>query len=205
MANRYAEGDLVTTDDGNEGVVTGVMTEEFEFPVSQPEDEDEDPETETINASSDEPAYIVALAEGGNGVFSASNLEEYDGERLGDEDTEPQDLADGAELAEVYSFTDNPHDYAELQKAKERLLCERHDVDNAEELVNIRGVDDPHVGFDELPDGWDRTSVLDAWASLGGMFRTCRADMVGEIRSPTRFCAALKDEVLGTELWRNRF
>jgi hypothetical protein len=108
-------------------------------------------------------------------------------------------------MAEVYSYTDNPADYAELQKAKERLLCDHHDVDNTEELVNIRGVDDPGVGFDELPDGWDRTSVLDAWASLGGMFRTCRAQMVGEIRSPDRFCAALKDEVLGTELWRSRF
>lgn len=203
MANEFTEGDLVQSDDG-EGVVVGVMEEEFEFPVGQADGEDEEPETETVDASSDEPAYIVALAEGGNGVFSADNLEEYDGEALGDEKPDPQDLA-GAEMAEVYSYTDNPADYAELQRAKERLLCDRHDVDNTEELVNIRGVDDPHVGFDELPDGWDRTSVLDAWASLGGMFRTCRADMVGEIRSPDRFCAALKDEVLGTELWRNRF
>lgn len=204
MANDFTEGDLVVTDDGNEGVVTGVMEEEFEFPVGQADGEDEEPETETIDASSDEPAYIVALSEGGNGVFSADSLEEYDGEALGDEKPDPKDLA-GAEMAEVYSFTDKPHDYAELQKAKERLLCERHDVDDTEELVNIRGVDDPHVGFDELPDGWDRTSVLDAWASLGGQFRTCRTQMVGDIRSPDRFCAALKDEVLGTELWRNRF
>jgi len=78
---------------------------------------------------------------------------------------------------------------------------------SAEELVNIRGVDDPHVGFDELPPGWTRKSVLQAWASVGGTWRTCFARMV-RVRGPNfakRWCSALKDEVLRTEEWRGKF
>lgn len=204
MANRYSEGNRVKTPDGL-GVVTGVLTSDFEFPTSKPDEGEDEPDTKTISASSDSPAYIVALLDGGHAAFRASDLSEYEGEQFSDKSEDPKKLASEAELAEVYSYTDNPHDYAELQKAKERLLCDKHDVDTVEELLNVPGVDDPEVGFSDLPDGWDRASVLDAWASLGGQFRTCRTEMVGEIRSPSRFCAALKDEVLQTELWRNRF
>jgi len=200
----FKEGNRVETPEGP-GVITGKMTTDFEFPTGAPEGDDDEPETVDVEASSDSPAYIVGLTGGGNGVFRASDLSEYDGESFADDDADAKDLAGKAEMAEVYQYTDNPHDYAELQRAKERMLCDKHDVDNVDELLNIRGVDDPEVGFSELPEGWDRASVLDAWASLGGTFTTCRAQMVGDIRSPSRFCAALKDEVLGTELWRNRF
>jgi hypothetical protein len=204
MANEYTEGNRVETPEGS-GLVVGVLTSDFEFPTGQPEDEDDEPETEEVSASSDSPAYVVALADGGNGVFKAEDLEEFEGESFSDKDADAKDLAGKAEMAEVYQYTDEPHDYAELQRAKKRMLRDKHDNDNVEELLNIRGVDDPGVGFDDLPDGWNRATVLDAWTSLGGTFTTCRADMVGEIRSPTRFCAAFKDEVLQTELWRNRF
>jgi len=69
---------------------------------------------------------------------------------------------------------------------------------------NIPGVDDPHVGFQTLPEGWDRSSVIDAWTSLGGTWRSCFADMSTKKgpRFARRFCSALKDEFLGTERWR---
>lgn len=70
-------------------------------------------------------------------------------------------------------------------------------------FANVPGVDDPETGFKPgEPDGWDRSSVVDAWTSLGGSFTTCVAEMTGDVRSPEAFCAALKDEFLGTENWR---
>jgi hypothetical protein len=61
----------------------------------------------------------------------------------------------------------------------------------------------PPEGLDmrEL-DGWDQSSVWDAFLSLGGQQSTCSTRMTGEIRNPDAFCAALKDEALGTDLWR---
>lgn len=198
----FSQSDRVDTPDGP-ALVLEVKTESFEMPVGV--DEEGDTETEDVEASSDEPVYIVGLMSGGNAAYDEGQVSSYDGTFSDKEDADPGDLAGKAEMAEVYSYTDKPYDMEELQKAKERVLCSRHGVDDVEELVNIPGVDDPGVGFDDLPEGWNRASVLDAWTSLGASFTTCRADMVGEIRSPTRFCAALKDEVYGTELWRNRF
>jgi len=199
---KFSESDRVDTPDGP-ALVLEVKTEAFEMPVGV--DDEGDTETEDVEASSDEPVYIVGLMSGGNAAYDEGQVSSYDGTFSDKEDADPGDLAGKAEMAEVYSYTDKPYDMEELQKAKERVLCSRHEVDGVEELVNIPGVDDPEVGFDDLPEGWNRASVLDAWTSLGASFTTCRADMVGEIRSPTRFCAALKDEVYGTELWRNRF
>lgn len=61
----------------------------------------------------------------------------------------------------------------------------------------------PPEGLDlyEL-DGWDQTSVWRAFISLGGQHSTCTKEMAGEIRNPDAWCAALKDQALGTDLWR---
>jgi len=76
-----------------------------------------------------------------------------------------------------------------------------------EELLNIPGVDDPEVGFASDPRGWTRKSYLQAWATVGGTWRSCYARMLRHFgsRMAKRWCAALKDEVLGTEKWRSRF
>lgn len=169
----FSEGDVVTIDPGGTSVITSLMTSNFSFPTGEEE-------TEDIEASEDDPKYVVATKSGMRVVS-----EDEVSEDSFNTDADPKKLANGAELSDVYKELDNPY--------------------SMEELINIPGVDDPHVGFDELPEGWDRLSVLDAWSSLGGTFTSCRADMAGEIRSPTRFCAALKDEVLQTEQWRNRF
>ena len=61
----------------------------------------------------------------------------------------------------------------------------------------------PPEGLDlyEL-DGWTQASVWDAYLSLGGQHSTCSTRMTGELRNPDAWCAALKDEALGTDLWR---
>lgn len=182
----FSEGDVVEYSDGNYGVITAEMTSTFEWPTG-------DDSEESVEASSENPVYVVARETGGSAPFEADELNEADQDSaFGDSDADPSKLADDAEMAPIYSRISDPFDAQEFNR-------------ELEELINIPGVDDPGVGFDELPDGWDRTSVLDAWASLGGTFTSCRAQMSGEIRSPARFCAALKDETLGTEMWRGKF
>lgn len=133
----------------------------------------------------DAGGVVVALASGGFEIYSAS---EVDASEWFDEDVDPEKLAD-AQTANVYGDA----------------MSANVDLHAPAFTGFLRANEDPEVGFRTLPDGWTRKSVLQAWASLGGTFRSCRADMAGEIASPTRFCAALKDEVLGTEEWRGKF
>lgn len=210
----YELKEIVSVEQGD-GVIAAFVEESFEFPTDKTSGEDE-PETEEIEASSENPVYIVALQDGGSVAVSADEIE-GDGSLEGDgQDIESWDeitgKAEEAELSPVYSHMDDPNDMAELQEAKRQVLLEQVDSDEIdeesyEELVNIPGVDDPHVGFDSMPNGWTRKSVLQAWASLGGMWRTCFPRMV-RVRGPNfakRWCAALKDETLGTEEWRGKF
>jgi hypothetical protein len=60
----------------------------------------------------------------------------------------------------------------------------------------------------DYPDSWDesptpnRIILLKAWAGLGGRFTSCRRKMAGDVASPARFCASMKDRVLMWEGWR---
>ncbi|WP_331233561.1 hypothetical protein [Natronorarus salvus] len=67
-------------------------------------------------------------------------------------------------------------------------------------------VDESVNGLDSLPEGWDRESVLEYWAGIGGTWEACVEEMreeFGEERAKEH-CSAMKDELLGTERWRNR-
>lgn len=230
----YELGQIVDTPHGV-GIVAAMAEETFEYPagskdrVERVEDEDEEVDMEEIEASEDDPVYIVALQEGGSAAVGADEIStdaslEGEGEDISSWDDVAGD-AESVELAEVYSYCDNPDSRAELEKAKRRMIHEKHPEElaeyvessdttlavleelSSEELQNIPGVDDPHVGFNSMPNGWTRKSVLQAWASLGGMWRTCYPRMI-RVRGPRfarRWCAALKDEVLRTEEWRGKF
>lgn len=232
----YELGQIVEVPDGV-GIIAAFVEESFEYPagsaerVDRIEEEDEDVEMEEIEASEDNPVYIVALQEGGSSAVTAdeidtdATLDDDDGEDIEDWG-EVTDEGGEAGLSPVYDYCEgDPSSRAELAEAKRRYIHENNAVelgeyvDNnsatlatleempVEELVNIPGVDDPHIGFDELPPGWTRKSVLQAWASLGGMWRTCFARMVRTFgpNFAKRWCAALKDEVLRTENWRGKF
>ena len=231
----YKLGQIVEVPEGA-GIIAAFVEESFEFPVGNKdrveriEEEDEEIEMEEIEASEDNPVYIVALQEGGSIAVTADEISSegtLDGEGEDIESFEDigQEDAEALSMAPVYEYCDDPSNMAELQSAKTRLVMERQaaaladyvegedmnvsELENysVEELVNIPGVDDPHVGFDELPPGWTRKSVLQAWASLGGMWRTCYPRMI-RVRGSNfakRWCAALKDEVLRTEEWRGKF
>lgn len=62
-------------------------------------------------------------------------------------------------------------------------------------------------GLEDLPEGWNRRSVLEYWASIGGSWEECTEDMADELgdERAREHCSAMKDEVLQTTRWRNRF
>jgi len=231
----YQLGQIVSVDQGD-GIIAAVLTGEFAWPGDSDEvDEDEDRVIGTeddeiqMQASEDDPLYVVALSSGGSVVAASDEIStegslDSDGasieswEDMGDEATE-------AELAAIYSECENPSSRDEWRRTKARLIRE-HNAEaiakciegsstsldelsqrSPEELLNIPGVDDPEVGFASDPNGWDRTSYLDAWATVGGMWRTCYPRMIRHFgpNLAKRWCAALKDEVLGTEEWRGDF
>lgn len=61
--------------------------------------------------------------------------------------------------------------------------------------------------LDDLPEGWDRQSVLEYWSSVGGSWDSCVDDLTDEWSEDRaeQMCSAMKDEVLQTRRWRNRF
>jgi len=182
-----------------------------------------------MQASEEEPLYSIALEEGGSVLAESDEIStdaslDSDSARIESWEDMGED-ATSAELADIYSQCKNPSNRTEWQHERARMVRERNSealekyvegtdssVDelsqrSAEELLNIPGVDDPGVGFDSDPNGWDRTSYLDAWATVGGMWRTCYPRMIRHFgpNMAKRWCAALKDEILGTEEWRGDF
>lgn len=220
----FEEGDYVEHVDEGPGVVAGVLTEQFDWP-----DPEDDEETIDVEASEDDAVYIVALLEGGSLPAEASEIDAIDGLPGDGEDVEsPEDVesqAEDTELSPIYGRVDDPNSYEELQRVKKELIFEEQathlgkmvdaggvtleELDSAtyEELLNIPGVDDPEVGFASDPPGWTRKSYLQAYATVGGTWRSCFARMIRHFgpHMSKRWCAALKDEVLQTERWRNRF
>lgn len=218
---KFKEGQYVEHREGGPGVIAASFTEKTSW---FPKANDDDSEVE-IPASNDNPVYVVALLSGGSIPAEASDLKPI--ENLPGEGAEP-DLSKAAketELAEVYSLMDDPFSLEELEEAKRKIIHRKYLTEltavvesgemslkdlaecSYEELLNIPGVDDPEVGFASDPNGWTRKSYLQAWATVGATWRSCRARMVRHFgnRMAKRWCAALKDEVLGTERWRNRF
>jgi hypothetical protein len=231
----YELGEIVSVDKGS-GIIAAVLTGEFGWP-GNPDDVDEDSDYVTgteedeikMQASEDEPLYVVALEEGGSVLAESDEIStdaslDSDSARIESWEDMGED-AESAELADIYSQCENPSNRTEWQHERARMVRERNSeaiaryvegaggsVDelsqrSAEELLNIPGVDDPGVGFDSDPNGWDRTSYLDAWATVGGMWRTCYARMIRHFgpNMAKRWCAALKDEILQTEEWRGDF
>ncbi|MHC3438750.1 hypothetical protein ACYJ1Y_11800 [Natrialbaceae archaeon A-gly3] len=66
---RYDEGDVVTTPAGR-GVVTAVLSDDFQFPQPGGEEIYTD-----VSAREDQPAYVVGLEAVGSAVYRARNLE----------------------------------------------------------------------------------------------------------------------------------
>lgn len=185
----YEEGNWIEYGDGQYGVIVGKL----KGPVDWPKGEEE---TEEIGDAG-EWVYIVGRESGGSKPFATDEITKADRDDvMGDDEEVPENPIediDEAEMSAVYYRISDPYDYDELQSG-------------LEELINVPGVDDPGVGFDSWPDSWRKSEkparliALDAWSSMGGTWRGCMAEI-----GSRRLCSAFKDEILGTERWRNRF
>ena len=155
MGTRYDTGDVVATPDGP-GVITAVLTEDFEFPRGEDD-------VEAVTASDEQPAYVVGLEDPGAAVYRASDLQ------ASSLDEDADSSIDG----------------------------------EAETAVVDESVD----GLEDLPEGWDRESVLEYWEEVGGEWEACVEGLTDEFSEDRaeRLCAAMKDELLRTRRWRNRF
>lgn len=192
---QFNEGEVVEHE-GKTGVVAGVITFETEWIVGEGDDEEE----HKLEGSEENPIYICAFEDETvpltEGEITSSEWDDGD-------DPDPEEIEDElpkAQLAPVYYSVDHPDDYEEFENA----LAE---IRESEELQNIPGAKDPHVGFNKLPKGWDRSSVLKAWSTFKGKWRVCYPRMIRHFgpRMAKRWCAALKDEVLQTTKWRSRY
>ncbi|AGM11268.1 hypothetical protein HHTV1_12 [Haloarcula hispanica tailed virus 1] len=170
-AESFSEGQEVETPDGV-GVVVEVRTEDFEGPGG-----------DTVEASEDQPAYVVGV-ESGAEVYRASDLS--DGEIDAPVDDPAEDLSE-----EVEGFSS--------------------DIEAAGWMeVHAGPTDWDYPDSWEESDTPARLILLKAWAGMNGQFNcpsgncckgTMRKTGMSENASD-QFCAAMKDRVLMWEGWR---
>ncbi|SEO52066.1 hypothetical protein SAMN04487948_10347 [Halogranum amylolyticum] len=81
------------------------------------------------------------------------------------------------------------------------------DVPDVEGDAETAVVNEDVNGLDDLPEGWDRESVLEYWSSIGGSWESAVDDLTDEFgeERAKQLASATKDELLRTERWRNRF
>ncbi|ELY87696.1 hypothetical protein C483_17393 [Natrialba hulunbeirensis JCM 10989] len=130
-----------------------MLTSEFEFPTGEGEG---DENVTAVDASNDQPAYVVGLGPEtvGSAVYRASVLETSGLE--GDDATEST-VGDGDDNSDRDSDDDG----------------------SGETLTPI--INEDVNGLDDLPEGWDRDSVLEFWSSMGGSWDACVEEMADEL------------------------
>jgi len=183
------EGQWVEYDDGQYGTIVAAMSGPMEWPTG-------DDKTETVGSEGDD-VYVVARVSGGSKPYTVDEITAVDRETvIGDENEmpdNPEEDLDDAEMAASYKML-NDGRVAELHHK------------SVSELLNVPGVDDPGVGFDNWPPSWRKSDkparliALDAWTQMGATWRGCMSEI-----GSRRLCSSFKDEILGTERWRNRF
>jgi hypothetical protein len=170
-------------------MVVEIFLSSIEWPVGEDD-------TEDVEASESDPVYLVARASGGSSLFEESELTETDDFVSDANGGDPEELAEAERIGEAYTLAEDPSDLDNFNTAV-----------RAVEKLSTPGVDEPGVGFSPGdPPNWDYpVSYFKAWRSLGMSHDSCSREMTGDMRNPDAWCAQLKDTVLGTERWRNRF
>lgn len=143
----------------------------------------------------------------GRGVVAAVLTDDFEFPQNGDED----------DYATVEAGDDRPAYVVGLEAVGSAVYrassLEASDLEDADTTETTDGnaltdvVDEDVNGLDDLPEGWDRDSVLEYWSSIGGSWEECAEDLTDEFDAERakRLCSAMKDEVLRTQRWRNRF
>lgn len=191
---------------GETGMIVTTITEDTEW---YPDSDDED-EFYEIEASEDEPVFLVALEE-----ETVPALPEQLETDSWDEVEEPLDMdeiddaADGSQLSEAYYTAEHPEDFDEFMNALNELGHlddEQLEAELASPAIDLPGARTAGIGFATDPPGWSRSSYLKAWRTFRGKWRVCYPRMIRHFgpRMAKRWCSALKDEVYQTTRWRVR-
>lgn len=209
LSSDLEPGQLVEYEDETYGTITEVYTENFEFPGGT----DPDSDLVEVDASEDEPVYLVAKQEGGSEPMLGDDITAVDREDVFGEDApDPKKDLDKveAEMSSVlddYESVSNIHTLAGISELREYDLTGR----TAEELVSVAdvpGVSRGDVGQAPWPESWresDRPArliALDMWSSVGASHTGCVRELKGRVRRPNALCAAMKDSILQWEGWR---
>jgi hypothetical protein len=185
--------DYVEYEDDTYGLILEKHESNFEFPGGS----DPDSDVVEVEASGDDPVYIVGKGEGGTEPMSGDGLTVVDRDEIFDEDdpdgsTDIEDV-DEEELVEMSAYGSD------------------YESPDVEELVNvdaIPGVSGTNTGDAPWPPSWYASSkparliALDAWQDFNLSFTGCAREMRGRVRRVNAFCAAFKDAILGYESWR---
>lgn len=208
LAESPSEGEFVEYDDETYGLIIETHTSDFEFPKN------EDGDMVTVEASDDEPVYVVGRQGEGEGTepMTADDFEVVDRDKIFDED-DPDPTKDLGEVEEemsssldAYDACSNTHEMASL--------CTALDIPEptqTAELAPASAVDPTsrtQRGLSPWPESWResdkpaRLIALDAWTSMEMSHTGCVREMRGKVSRPNAFCAAWKDEIYGHPYWR---
>lgn len=165
----WEEGNRVSVD-GDKGVILKKKTSPFEWPESDGK----------VEASEDNPIYIVGLVKNVVGLYEGDDMEETTFDIP--DDVDPEKEVSEAELSSVYD--------------------ELPDGAESEELIDAMNYDGS-AGWDSYPPTWEKSEkparliFLDMWTSVGASFSGCVRHFTGDVTNPDKFCAATKDEAYG--------
>jgi hypothetical protein len=144
----------------------------------------------------------VVAAPDGRGVVAAVLTEQFEFPQGDDEVT-----VDASEDSPAYVVgLDDPGSAVYRASVLEETDLD-HDTPDVQGNAETGMVNEAVDGIDDLPEGWDRESVLEYWSSIGGSWESAVGDLSEEFDEDRakQLASAMKDEVLRTERWRSRF
>ena len=188
----FEETDVVQGPDGRTGMIVTTIEEDTEW-YPDPDDDDEFYE---IEASEDEPVFLVAFDDGETMPLLPGQLESGSWDEVEEpmDEDEIDSAASDAELGEAYWACDQPDDFEEFMNALHEggeLTDEELEAELASPAMDLPGARTAGIGFATDPPGWDRSSYLKAWRTFRGKWRVCYPRMIRHFgpRMARRWCS----------------
>ncbi|RKD95603.1 hypothetical protein [Halopiger aswanensis] len=157
-----------------------------------------------------EEGDVVATPDG-RGVVAAVLTEDFEFPQGGGKGEDDLTSVDASEDSPAYVVGLEAPTVGSAVYRASAMQASALEADDAPESTDTEAltdvVDEDVNGLDDLPEGWDRDSVLEYWSSIGGSWEACAEDLTDEFEAERarEHCSAMKDEVLRTQRWRNRF
>jgi PBSX family phage portal protein len=174
-------------DQGNENGPPGQQDQRLRSGVERARSDDVPSRRELLNKASAQfkEGDVVDYGDGNRGVIVGVKTSDFEAPT---EEGETIEVDDGGTIY-VVARASGGFGYFEPRELSRSEFSESGDPSELKESMQ-------KAQF-ELPDGWTRATLLDAWSSMGGSFTGCMDTLDDE-----EMCASMKDTVLGTTYWR---